>query len=72
MRIRTQLLKRKHLIEDSLCKNIDDLSSIDFISHIRNIFKSENLIIFIDDNGDTRIMKNRFGKEGTIRGNETG
>jgi hypothetical protein len=31
--------------------------------HIERESRHSNIIIFIDDNGDTRVIKNRYGKD---------
>lgn len=48
--------------EDLVDKKIDFESITRYYFDIETLKKSE-MVLFIDDNGDTKILKNRFGND---------
>ena len=59
------VLTREDLITISENKKINDINSFD-IKGTFQPFASASLVIFVDDNGSTRILKNRYGKIGDV------
>jgi hypothetical protein len=59
----TLILGREDMIET---KNGKDIRIIDFIDFKISIKPSQEngIILFIDDNGQTKILKNRYGDKG--------
>jgi hypothetical protein len=63
------ILGREDLIECSKDINVTRLSLTDFkwtVGDTMRIFIKQLMIIFIDKNGETRILKNRWGDTGKI------
>jgi hypothetical protein len=59
----TLILERTELKQHAIGKDINLISFIDFkISD--QLFLTHTIILFIDNNGETRILKNRFGDKG--------
>jgi hypothetical protein len=58
---------RENLIKSSKNKSIENIIYQDFKSNERRLFLVEYVVLFIDTNGDTKILKNRYGKEGIIK-----
>lgn len=52
---------RKDLLKQSIEKKLADLSSDDF-KFGANIFQKTGMVIFVDDDGESRVLKNRNGK----------
>jgi len=59
----TLIVGREDLIDNSKSKDILLINFTDFNSSM-NPFQNNNIVLFIDDNGETKIMKNRFGDDG--------
>ena len=59
----TLILGREDMIERNQGKDILLIDFTDFKISVRP-FQENGIILFIDDNGDTRILKNRFGDKG--------
>jgi hypothetical protein len=64
--IEVLLLRKKDLVIDAKIKKINDIKILDTMVSITNIRKA-NMIIYIDDFGETLILKNRYGKEGIVK-----
>ncbi len=59
----TLILERTELKQHAIGKDINLISLEDFkISN--KLFQTYTIILFIDNNGETRILKNRFGDKG--------
>lgn len=59
------ILNRKDLTKYSSDKKASHLTIRDFIFNME-LFAKQNMIIFIDDNGETRILKSRWGDVGKV------
>ena len=59
----TLILEREDMIERNQGKDILLIDFTDFKISVRP-FQENGIILFIDDNGDTKILKNRFGDKG--------
>ena len=64
IRVNTVLLKRDDLIESSKLKDIIYINIADFTSYIRKDLSSNDIIIFVDNNGESKIIKNIYGDKG--------
>ena len=69
----TLVLFRDNLIVDSINKSFDDIEIYDFkldneigVPGLKTAWKQE-LILFIDKNGSTKLLKNRWGNAGKVR-----
>ena len=58
------VLERKDLIVDHNKKVIEDITHRDFELSTTKLTIKYNIVLFIDENGRTKIIKNRFGDEG--------
>lgn len=63
----TLILGREDMIETHKGKNILLIDFTDFKISVRPL-KENGIILFIDNNGDTKILKNRFGDKGIGQG----
>ena len=59
----TLILEREDMIETHQGKDILLIGFTDFKISVRP-FHENGIILFIDNNGDTKILKNRFGDKG--------
>jgi hypothetical protein len=59
----TLILGREDMIETENGKDIRIIDFIDFKISIKP-FQENGIILFIDDNGQTKILKNRYGDKG--------
>jgi hypothetical protein len=59
----TLILGREDMIETYQRKDIILIGFTDFKISVKP-FQENGIILFIDDNGDTKILKNRFGDKG--------
>ena len=59
----TLVLEREDMIENHQGKDILLIGFTDFKISVRP-FHENGIILFIDNNGDTKILKNRFGDKG--------
>jgi len=59
----TLILGREDMIETKNGKNILLIDFTDFEISV-NPFQENGIILFIDDNGQTKILKNRYGDKG--------
>ena len=59
----TLILGREDMFETQQGKNILLIDFTDFKISVNKILEN-GIIVFIDNNGDTKILKNRFGDEG--------
>lgn len=59
------ILERDDIIESSKYKNFFDVEFNDF-SLSTKPFQLNGIIFFIDDNGYTKILRNRYGDEGNV------
>jgi hypothetical protein len=64
LRVKTILLNRTDLIESSKLKDIIYINIADFTSYIRKDLSSNDIIIFVDNNGESKIIKNIHGDNG--------
>lgn len=64
--VTTLLLDREDLIKDSEHKLLIDIEWTDFIFG-NNIVRTEELIMFIDVDSRTKIIKSRYGNSGLVR-----
>lgn len=60
------IFRREDLLRDRCDKTFDELIYYDFKSDSRETMLTMPVIMFIDDNGETKILKNRWGDEGNI------
>lgn len=58
------VLERKDLIVDYNKKVIEDITHRDFVLSTTKLTIKYNIVLFVDENGRTKIIKNRFGDEG--------
>lgn len=56
------IIGREDMIESKICKDIFFIDFTDFKISLKPL-KESGFILFIDDNGDTKILKNRCGPE---------
>ncbi len=61
------ILFRKDLFEHLKIKNIENINIYDFKVHQFNLIKTKHIVLFIDNNGNVNILKNRYGKQGIIK-----
>ena len=59
----TLILERKDLLEQFKTVNIDKIESSDFKTSY-DIIQSNNVILFIDNDGTLKIIKNGFKRNG--------
>jgi len=59
----TLILGREDMIENNQGKDIRIIDFTDFEISAKP-FQENGIILFIDNNGDTKILKNRFGDKG--------
>lgn len=59
----TLILGREDMIENYQGKDILLIDFTDFKISVNKTLEN-GIILFIDDNGDTKILKNRFGDKG--------
>ena len=59
----TLILERDDMIETHQGKDILLIDFTDFKISVRPL-QENGIILFIDNNGDTKILKNRFGDKG--------
>lgn len=64
IRVNTVLLKRDDLIGSSKLKDIIYINITDFTSYIRKDLSSNDIVIFVDKNGESKIIKNIHGDNG--------
>ena len=55
------ILKRENLNKQGSIKDIKDIDYYDFKVTAASIYKSD-VIVFLDDNGDSKLLKNRYGE----------
>ena len=63
------ILDRDDLIDSAKDVRISHLSLTDFkwtLGDTMRIFLKQNMVIFIERNGETRILKNRYGDTGKV------
>jgi hypothetical protein len=65
--VKTIILERKDLSEKSKSKDITLVSFLDFPAHILENIKNNSIVLFLDKNSETKIIKNRFGDKGEKR-----
>ena len=59
----TLILGREDMIEHNQGKDIRIIDFTDFEISVKPL-QENGIILFIDNNGDTKILKNRFGDKG--------
>lgn len=62
----TLVLFRKNLIRDSLKKHFNDIQHYDFKIGKKPMLTA-NLILFVEDDGKTKLLKSRWGKTGNVK-----
>ena len=67
MRVECELLFREDLKDIFKFNKIENIHYTDFKGKTFPGMIYEHLMVFIDSNGDTKILKNRYGKEGIIK-----
>jgi len=63
------ILGREDLIDCASDMKASHISITDFRGTVNNtmkLFAKQNMIIFVDKNGETRILKNRWGDNGKV------
>jgi hypothetical protein len=55
------ILERKDLIHSSINKKIDDIDIRDLRLLAYSNILTSNFVVFIDENGKNKILKNRYG-----------
>lgn len=63
------ILGREDLIACSFDIKASHINITDFkksVGETMKLFARQNMIIFIDDNGETRVLKNRWGDRGKV------
>ena len=64
LQVKTILLNRTDLIEGSKTKDIVYINKTDFTSFLNRDLANNDIIIFVDNNGESKIIKNRHGDKG--------
>lgn len=67
LKTQTLILRRQHLLAKYNTKTIEEISLPDFLYMRTDDIRLAELVVFIDNNGDTRIMKNRYGALGILK-----
>ena len=60
-------LTREELFESKKNKKISSIDFDDFDRSYVEIASYVPLTVFIDDNGETKILKNRYGNKGEVK-----
>jgi hypothetical protein len=55
------ILERKDLIHGAIDKKMVDIEYMDFRSLVCSNILTSNFVVFIDDDGKNKIIKNRYG-----------
>ena len=58
---KTLIFQRKDLLKQYFDKNINNIEICDFVGENYRQLHQANVVIFIDDNGETITLKNRYG-----------
>lgn len=58
------IFKRSDLKEESKSKNLHDIVFNDLLVSDKKFFVEQSIVLFIDDNQQTRILKNKHGDNG--------
>jgi predicted DNA binding protein len=64
IQVNTILLNRTDLIEGSKTKDIVYINKTDFTSFLNRDLANNDIIIFVDNNGESKIIKNTYGDKG--------
>jgi predicted DNA binding protein len=64
LQVKTILLNRTDLIEGSKTKDIVYINKTDFTSFLNRDLANNDIIIFVDNNGESKIIKNIYGDKG--------
>jgi hypothetical protein len=64
LQVKTILLNRTDLIEGSKTKDIVYINKTDFTSFLNRDLANNDIIIFVDNNGESKIIKNTYGDKG--------
>lgn len=65
----TLILDRDDLINSSRDKTIADINFMDFKISLKPA-REVNIVLFMDDNGESKVLKNRYGDEGRVMGKQ--
>ena len=60
------ILEREDLLLNYQDKNIIDIEYHHFKHDPSFFYKSQSIVIFVDNNSETKIIKNRYGYEGLV------
>jgi len=58
------ILERNDLINTSIGKSILLIGYSDFVCEMKEKLLKGNIVLFVDNNGQTKIIKNRYGDNG--------
>jgi hypothetical protein len=61
------LLFRENLKNIHMNNKIEDIKYIDFKGTTISPAINNHLVVFVDLDGNTKILRNRFGKEGIVK-----
>jgi hypothetical protein len=64
--IEVLVLRNEDLTRNSVFKKINDIEIFDFRNGMSKAQKA-SIVIYIDQFGETLILKNRYGKEGIVK-----
>jgi len=59
-------LDRRDLNKTASKKTIEEISHLDFMVTSMQIFFEAAFILFTDDDGRMKVLKNRYGKDGIV------
>jgi hypothetical protein len=60
------MLDRRDLNKVASKKTIEEISHLDFVATSMQVFFEAAFILFVDDDGRMKILKNRHGKDGIV------
>lgn len=60
------MLDRRDLNKTANKKTIEEISHLDFVVTSMQVFFEAAFILFVDDDGRMKILKNRHGKDGIV------
>ena len=59
------ILDREDLVEKAKSKKVSDINAYDIKGTIKP-FCNNGFVLFVDDDGSTKLLKNRYGKTGKV------
>ena len=60
------MLDRRDLNKTTSKKTIEEISHLDFVVTSMQVFFEAAFILFVDDDGKMKVLKNRHGKDGIV------